>query len=403
MTDSRGDIAIDSVLGAELELLHRDGLYRRLREVSSAQDGSVVLDGQPVMLFCSNNYLGLANHPEVVAAAREATLRYGASAASSRLVSGHMSIHSALESRIASWKRRESALLFSTGYHANVGVITALTGADDLIVSDELNHASIVDGARLSRAPTAIYRHNDVDDLLRILEQHSGKRRVLVVTEAVFSMDGDLAPLTDIALAAEKHGAWLMVDEAHSAGIFGPGGAGLVAELGLEAQVQVHMGTLGKALGSFGAYVAGSRALTTALINRARPFIFTTGLPPAAAAAAVAAIDLVEREPQRAAGLLARSASLGARLRRAGLRVPQTGSQILPVIVGGATDATDLARRLLDRGIYVAAIRPPTVPRGSSRLRISLMATHSSQQIAALHDALIDCANDGAADAADQS
>jgi 8-amino-7-oxononanoate synthase len=357
-----------------------------------------MLDGRELLLFCSNNYLGLACHPEVVEAARLATARWGASSVSSRLVSGHMTVHAELEDKIARWKNQEAALVFSTGYQANIGVISSLTGPGDLIVSDELNHASIIDGARLSKAATVVYRHNDLEDLERVLCENRGADRVLVVTESVFSMDGDLAPLVDISKACRRHGAWLMVDEAHGAGVFGKRGAGLVQELGLESQVQVHMGTLGKALGSFGAYVTGSRTLVDLLVNKARSIIYTTALPPSAAAAALAAIQVVEREPQRAAGLLARATSLALALRDAGLEVPNADSQIIPVLLGDAARAVATADKLRARGFYVAAIRPPTVARGTSRLRVSLMATHTSQEINSLRDAIIDCALDDSAD-----
>jgi 7-keto-8-aminopelargonate synthetase-like enzyme len=332
----------------ELDGIRAAGLHRILRRIEGAQGPEVSLDGRRILLLCSNNYLGLADHPEVVQAAAEATRSLGASAVSSRLISGHMGAHAELEERIAAWKGTEAALTFSTGYQANTGVIPTLVGKGDVVVSDELNHASIIDGCRLSRARVAVYRHNDVADLRTVLTREAAEaRRILVVTESVFSMDG----------------------------------AGLAAELGLTEHIDVHLGTLGKAIGSFGAYVAGSRRLVELLVNRARPFIFTTGLPPACAAATMAALDVIEREPQRAAALLARARDLGARLRAEGFDVPEVQSQILPVLVGAADDAVALARALLERDVYVAAIRPPTVPRGTSRLRLSLMATHTDAHI----------------------
>lgn len=381
---------LDAVLGEELDAVAARGLRRRLRRVGGAQDAVVEVDGRRVVLLCSNNYLGLAAHPEVTEAAARASRDLGAGSVSSRLISGHMTAHADLEERLAAWKGVEAALLFSTGYHANVGVISSVVGAGDVVVSDELNHASIIDGCRLSRARVAVYRHNDVDSLRETLAACADARRILVVTESVFSMDGDLAPLAAIADAAEECGAWLMVDEAHAAGVFGPAGAGLVAELGLTPRVHIHMGTLGKALGSFGAYVAGSRPLIDHLINRARSFIFTTGLPPSAAAAARAALDVIAREPGRAAGLLERARTLGDTLRRAGLDVPNVDSQILPVLVGDARRAVEAAERLLERGYYVAAIRPPTVAPGTSRLRLSLMATHDAEHIDGVARELID-------------
>jgi len=381
--------SLDAAVAIELEQVRGAGLERRLRLIEGEQGPAVTIDGKRYLLFCSNNYLGLATHPDVVAAAQTALDRYGTSAVSSRLISGHMTAHAELEETIARWKRVEAALVFSTGYQANVGVLTALLGRDDVVLSDALNHASIIDGCRLSRARIAVYRHNDLDHLAERLAETAGARRRLVVTESIFSMDGDRAPLADIADLCERFGAWLMVDEAHAAGVFGPRGAGLAAQCGVSERVAVHVGTLGKALGSFGAYVAGSRMLVDLLVNHARPFIFTTGLPPASAAAARAAIEVVQREPERARGLLERAARLGAELRRAGLTVPHVDSQILPVLVGEAERAVTVGERLLDEGVYVAAIRPPTVPPGTSRLRVSLMATHTDADIETATSAIV--------------
>lgn len=380
---------LDSVLAEELGIIEARGLRRSLREIGGAQDAVVSVNGRRAVLLCSNNYLGLAFHPEVTEAAARASRDFGASSASSRLISGHMNPHAALEEKIAAWKSTEASLLFSTGYHANIGTISSLMGGDDVVVSDELNHASIIDGCRLSRTRVAVYRHNDVDHLREVLRGNAGARRLLVVTESVFSMDGDIAPLATIADACAEHDAWLMVDEAHGAGVFGPRGAGVVSALGLTDRVDIHMGTLGKAIGSFGAYVAGSRSLIDHLVNRARSFIFTTGLPPSAAAAASAALDLIAREPERAAGLLSRARALGEYLREAGLDVPNVESQILPVMVGDAREALAAGDALLARGYYVAAIRPPTVPPGTSRLRLSLMATHNAEQIAGVARELV--------------
>jgi 8-amino-7-oxononanoate synthase len=388
---------VDAISG-DLAAIRGAGLGRKLREVATAQAPRVVLDGREVLLFCSNNYLGLASHPAVVAAAAEALATYGASAASSPLISGHMSVHRALEERIAAWKGVEAAIVCSSGYQANIGVIGALVGRGDVVLSDELNHASIVDGCRLSRADVRVFRHNDVDHLAALLAGCTGTRRVLVVTEAVFSMDGDVAPLRDIVGLARRHGAWTVVDEAHSSGVFGPGGAGLVAELGLVDSVDVHVGTLGKALGSSGAYVAGSRALVDLLVNRARPYVFSTGLPPASAAAALAAIDVCERERELGSRLRRRVAALAERLSDAGLAVPSAQSQILPIRTtprgaapGRDTDlALEAMQALLERGFYVAAIRPPTVPEGTSRLRLSVMASHTDDEVDRLVAALVE-------------
>lgn len=374
-------LPLDESLAAELREIDNNGLLRQLREISSAQSPSITLQGREILLFCSNNYLGLANDPRLVAASVKATQRHGASAVSSRLISGHMSSHAELEANLAAWKQREAALVFSTGFQANIGLITSLVGPGDVVVSDELNHASIIDGCRLSRAKILVYRHNDLDHLRETLITARSARRVLVVTESVFSMDGDRAPLVQIAEMTKAEGAWLAVDEAHAAGVLGPDGAGLVAELGLHEQVDAVVGTLGKALGSFGAYVAGSRQLVDLLVNRARSFIFTTALPPSAVAASNAAIEICRSEPERRARLLQKARALGESLRRGGLEVPNIDSQILPILIGGAEQTVALAQDLLDAGLYVAAIRPPTVAPGTSRLRLSLMATHSDEQI----------------------
>ncbi len=382
----------------ELAEIRNSGLWRELKEITSAQEPRVVLNGREVLLFCSNNYLGLANHPSVVAAARDALAKYGASAAASPLVSGHMSVHRALEEKITAWKGLEAALVCSSGYQANLGVVGALVGREDVVLSDELNHASLIDGCRLSRAEVRVFRHNDVGHLAELLAESGRARRTLIATEAVFSMDGDLPPLREIVALAKRFGAWTLVDEAHSTGVFGPAGAGLAAELGLTRDIDVHVGTLGKALGSAGAYVAGSRALVDLLVNRARPFIYSTGLPPASAAAALAAIEVCEREPDRATGLRQRVKDFAVRLRTAGLSVPAGDSQILPVrvsapFVGDGEDARRASwamQALLDRGIYVAAIRPPTVPAGTSRLRLSVMATHSQTDLDTVADSLIE-------------
>lgn len=380
---------LDVALGKDLAAINEAGLLRQMKTVESIQGPEVRLGGRQVLLLCSNNYLGLASHPRLIEAAREATTRWGTSSVSSRLISGHMHPHEQCERRLAAWTNTQSALLFSTGYQANLSVVTALGGPGDLVVSDQLNHASIIDGCRLARADVAVYDHCDSDHLESILAANRQRRRVLVITETVFSMDGDLAPLADISLACRRHGAWLMVDEAHASGIFGKRGSGLAEEAGIEADV--HVGTLGKALGSFGAYVAGSRRLIDLLINRARPFIFTTGLPPAAAAAADTAAQLIEADPGPRDGLRRRARSLGQRLRKAGLNVPNTDSQIIPIITGSVRDTVAASERLLERGIYVAAIRPPTVPADTSRLRLSIMATHSEEHLERAYQEIVDC------------
>ena len=288
-----------STLETRLADLQEDGLLRRLRIVEGAQEPIVRFDGREILLLSSNNYLGLANHPALKTAAHEAVEKFGCGAGASRLISGSMEIHRELEVRLAAFKQTESALVFPSGYQANIGTLSALMSAGDTILSDELNHASIIDGCRLSRADIKIFRHCDVDHLERLLADSPESGQRLIVTDSVFSMDGDVAPLQEIAGLGGKYEAWVMVDEAHATGVFGATGAGLVEELNLTAQVEIQMGTLSKALGGSGAYVAGSRELIEWLVNRARSFIYTTAQPPAIAAATLASLKLVQQETWR--------------------------------------------------------------------------------------------------------
>jgi 8-amino-7-oxononanoate synthase len=365
----------------ELEAIKQGPLYRRLRRVENDQGPSLVLDGREVINFSSNNYLGIANHPALAAAAKEAIDRYGCGSGASRLISGNMTLHEELETKLATFKGTEAALVFNSGFQANTGILSTLTDEGDAIFSDALNHASIIDGCRLSRAKTVVYAHADLDQLEDGLKRMSAPRRKLIVTESIFSMDGDEAPLKGIVDLAEKYNAMVMVDEAHATGIFGANGAGVVAKLGLGERVAVQMGTLGKALGGFGAYVAGSRALRELLINRCRSFIFTTSLPPAIMAMAMAAIDLVQQEPERREALWSNCRTLQAGLRELGFSTGSGESPILPLVIGDADKCMQFSERLLEKGIFAQGIRPPTVPPGSSRLRITLMATHTRAQI----------------------
>jgi glycine C-acetyltransferase/8-amino-7-oxononanoate synthase len=360
---------------ARLAELRELGLYRRLRLVDSPQGPRVRLDGRAVLLLCSNNYLGLADHPRVRRAAAEAALRWGTSAGASRLISGTMTPHQALEDRLAEFTGKPAALLFGSGYLANTGTIAALAGRGEVVFSDELNHASIIDGCRLARAETFVYRHGDTEHLAWGLRR-AAERASLIVTDGVFSMDGDVAPLPELAELAERHGARLMVDEAHATGCLGPGGRGAVAAHGLTDRVDVLVGTLGKALGGYGAYVCGSRKLAEYLVNSARPFIFSTALPPPAAAAGIAALELLVSKPKRVELLGANAAALREELRANGVQVARSETHIVPVLVGEASDAMALCERVLERGVFAQAIRPPTVPPGSSRLRLTVMATH---------------------------
>jgi glycine C-acetyltransferase/8-amino-7-oxononanoate synthase len=367
---------------ARLDELKALGLSRRTRLVSGPQGPHVVLDGKPVLLLCSNNYLGLADHPRVRAAAAEAAMRWGVGTGSSRLVSGTMTIHRRLEERLAAFKSRETALLFGSGYLANAGVIAALARPGDVIFSDALNHASIIDGCRLSRAEVFIYHHCDVEHLAWGLEQAEG-RGALIVTDSVFSMDGDVAPLEQIVALAERHEVRVMVDEAHGTGALGPGGRGALAAAGLEDHVDVIVGTLGKALGSYGAYVACDRTMSKYLVNAARTFIFSTALPPPAVAGALAALEILEEEPRRVEKLAANAAGFRAELEREGFDLQGSSSQIIPLVVGDSELAVRICDAALARGVFAQAIRPPTVPAGTSRLRLAVMASHRADELAA--------------------
>lgn len=371
----------DEVFAAELARLRAAGLERGLRLVDGAQDTAIIVGGRRVLSLCSNNYLGLANHPEVIEAAVTATRAVGVGAGASRLISGSMRHHHRLEERLAAFKRSEACLLFTSGYHANLGVVTALVGPGDAVFSDALNHASLIDGCRLSRAAVHVYPHADAAALAERLAAVPARRR-LIVTDSIFSMDGDAAPLAAICELAERHDAMVMVDEAHATGVLGARGAGLVDALGLHDRVTVQMGTLGKALGTFGAYVAGSRALIDLLVNTARTMIFTTALPPAMAAAADTALAIVEREPERRAALRRNAAHLRAGLLALGFEVPgEADSHILPVMVGDAETTMALSAALLERGVFAHGIRPPTVPEGTARLRATVMATHTEADL----------------------
>ena len=370
------------LLSQRLEKIRHDGLYRSLRSVDRTTP-QVSIEGNQALLFCSNNYLGLAEHPTLAQAAADAALLYGTSSAASRLVSGNQPLHEELEAKLADWKGTETALLFNSGYAANTGIIAALAGRGDLIFSDRLNHASIIDGALLSGAKLIRYPHNDTQALARLLDQHRSDGLRLIVTDGVFSMDGDIAPLQVIADLAEQHTALLMVDDAHAGGVLGQQGRGSVDFCGVAGRVAIQMGTFGKALGSFGAYAACSRLVRECLINRSRSLIFSTSLPPAVLAASAAAVDLVQgKEGQLLRQQLAENSHLlRSLLQQAGYKVPDGCTPIVPVMVGDAETTTRFSARLLEEGVFVQGIRPPTVPKGTSRLRCTVMASHSPEQI----------------------
>jgi glycine C-acetyltransferase/8-amino-7-oxononanoate synthase len=367
-------------VGERLEELRDRGLHRRLRLIDGPQGPRVLLDGKPVLLLCSNDYLGLANHPDVRGAAAEAAFRWGAGAGASRLISGNMTPHRRLEQRLAAFKGHEAALLFGSGYLANTGTIPALAPAGTVVLSDELNHASIIDGCRLARAETFVYRHRDVEHAAWGLRRARG-RASLIATDGVFSMDGDVAPLEGLVRLARDHDCRLMVDEAHATGSIGPGGRGSVAAAGLVDDVDVVVGTLGKALGSYGAYVCAEGEVVEYLLNSARPFIFSTAPPPPSVAAADAALGLLETDPARVERLRGNAVALREALAGQGLSVGASETQIVPIRIGAAAQTMALSERALEGGVFAQGIRPPTVPEGSSRLRFTVMATHEEEEL----------------------
>jgi glycine C-acetyltransferase/8-amino-7-oxononanoate synthase len=362
-----------------LEELRELGLYRRLRMISGPQGPRVLLDGKPVLLLCSNNYLGLADHPRVREAAAEAAMRWGVGAGASRLISGTMTVHRRLEERLAAFECTESCLLFGSGYLANLGMVPALAGPGEVVFSDRLNHASIVDGCRLARAETFVYEHCDSEHLAWGLQQADG-RGALIVTDSVFSMEGDVAPLEEIVELARRHGARVMVDEAHATGALGPGGRGAIAEAGLEGEIDVVVGTLGKALGSYGAYVCCDSAMARYIVNQVRPLIFSTAPSPPAVAGALAALDMLEEQPRRVERLQANADTLRHELAREGFRLAGD-TQIIPLIVGDAGVALRMCEAAIEGGVFAQAIRPPTVPEATSRLRLAVMASHSRTEL----------------------
>jgi 8-amino-7-oxononanoate synthase len=375
-----------SDIAQRLDEIERLGLSRRLRMVSGPQGPTVLLEGQPVLLLCSNNYLGLADHPRVREAAADAAMRWGAGAGASRLISGTMTVHRRLEERLAEFERSEACLLFGSGYLANLGVIGALAGAGDVVFSDELNHASIIDGCRLSRAEVVVYRHLDVEHLEWNMRRYAPRRdagaRLLIVTDSIFSMDGHVAPLRAIVEIAQAHGARVAVDEAHATGTFGPDGRGAVAEAGLEGEVDALIGTLGKALGSYGAYVCADSQLVRLLVNTARSFIFSTAPGPPAAAAALAALELLQQRPHRVARLHANARALRRALAAEGFAVAEEDMPIVPLVLGDEHTALGMCADAIEHGVFAQAIRPPTVPAGTARLRLAAMASHTPADMA---------------------
>jgi len=390
--------SFDAALNERLAALREQGLYRQLRPVDSPQSPEIEIAGKAVHNFSSNDYLGLANEPAIKGAAIKAVEKFGAGAGASRLICGSLAPHHELEEALAAFKGVPAALTFSTGYAAAVGTIGALLGKEDVVVIDKLVHASIVDGARLCGAKLRVFSHNDLTELEDILKwaaaevqgprsKVQSQRRVLVITESVFSMDGDCAPLREMVELKNQYGAWLMVDEAHATGLYGKHRRGLAEELGVSEQIEVQMGTLGKALGASGGYIAGSRALIELLVNRARSFIFSTAPVPAAAGAAIEAIRYVQSD----AGEMRRNL-LWERVREfhasSGKPTPAFLSAIIPIMIGDETNAVEIAKALLNQNIFVPAIRYPTVARGEARLRVTVTASHKPGALKQLSGAL---------------
>ncbi len=368
-------------LDETLDGLERNGLRRELRLVSSSQGREIVIDGKRVLNFCSNNYLGLADDPRLGKAAAQCAEREGFGSGASRLVCGNMMAHRALEERIAHVKGAEDCLVFSTGYMANVGIISSIFGRGDIIFSDKLNHASIIDGIRLSQAECWRYPHGDMNALEERLKTAGAFRKRVIITDSVFSMDGDVAPLDKIVALARRYDCLVMVDEAHAFGVMGKSGKGLAEHFSLEKDIDIQMGTLSKAAGSFGAYCCGSRALIAFLINKARSFVYTTAMPPSVAAASLTALEIMDAEPHRREQLWKNANYMREKLKEAGFNTMNSQTPIIPVLTKDPALAAEFSRRLFEEGVFISAIRPPTVPAHTARLRLTVMATHTREDL----------------------
>jgi glycine C-acetyltransferase len=380
------EIAAETLAG-----IRARGTHRRMRVLEGAQAPRMRVDGRDVLLFAGSNYLDLARHPEVVEAAVRAARDVGCAAGGSRLISGNLALHEALEERLAKFFEAEAALAFNSGYAANLGVIPALVGKGDAVVSDALSHASIIDGCRLSRADVHVFAHGDLAAVERVLADTArSHRRVLLAIDGVYSMDGDVAPVAELVAAAKRHGAIVLLDDAHGTGTLGARGRGSAELCGVTAGVDVLLGTLGKGVGSYGAFVVGTRALRELLVNVARSFIFSCALSPPQVAAAHAALELVQREPWRRERLQANAARLRSRLTARGVDTHPSTTHIVPVLLGESDAAMAACERLLERGFYAQGIRHPSVPEGTARLRLTPMATHTEDEIDALADAVAD-------------
>lgn len=368
-------------LEQEIQNLKDQGLYRPLRVISSTNDAEFTVDGKRVINLSSNNYLGFTTHPKLIEAANDATSRYGVGSGAVRTIAGTMDLHQELERRLAEFKHTEASLTFQSGFTANVGVLQSMLSEEDVVISDQLNHASIIDGIRLTKADRRIYQHCDMDDLEQALKETQDKRVRLVVTDGVFSMDGDIAPLDQITDLAEKYDAMVMVDDAHSSGVLGKNGRGSVNHFGLDGRVHIQIGTLSKAIGSVGGYVAGAQVLRDYLIHVARPFLFSTSHPPSVVASCIAAIDLLEQEPEHVDRLWDNTRYFKEKLASLGFDTGRSQTPITPIIVGDAPDAMALSDKIFERGVFAQGIGFPTVPRGQARLRCMVSAAHTKEHL----------------------
>ncbi len=366
----------------DLENLKKEGLYITIRTISSPQDAWTLVDGKRVLNMCTNNYLGFANHPELKEAAKQAIDKYGVGPAAVRTIAGTMDLHLELERKLAEFKGAEAVISFQSGFNANLATIPALVGRGDVIFSDELNHASIIDGCRLSRATIVRYNHNDPEDLARKVAEEGPKyRRKLIVTDGVFSMDGDIAPLPEITEIAEKYDAILMVDDAHGEGVLGRGGRGIVDHYGLHGRVDIEVGTLSKAFGVVGGYVAGRKEIVEYLRQKARPFLFSSAVTPPDVAATIQAVDILTASEDLVNKLWENTRYFKEQMKALGFDIGQSVTPITPVMLGEATLAQEFSRRLFEEGVFAQAIGYPTVPRGKARIRVMLSAVHSKEDL----------------------
>ena len=366
----------------EIERLKNEGLYIHVRRIESPQGSWITVDGKEVLNLCSNNYLGFANHPELREAAKKAIENYGVGPAAVRTIAGTMSLHLELEEKLARFKRAEAVISFQSGFNANLATIPALVGREDVIFSDELNHASIIDGCRLSRAKIVRYNHTDPDDLRKKIETESGDAsKKMIITDGVFSMDGDIAPLPQIVVIAEEYDAILMVDDAHGEGVLGEGGRGIVDHFGLHGRVDIEVGTLSKAFGVVGGYVAGRKDLIEYLRQKARPFLFSSAVTPPDVSACIAAVDILEASTELVDRLWENTRYFKDGMKRLGFDVGKSETPITPIMLGEAHVAQNFSKRLFEEGIFAQAIGYPTVPRGKARIRVMISATHTKEDL----------------------